>query len=50
MTATTSWFVTVLAALALVLVLNQLGVDVMVSIGSLLRGAIHILSQPLIAL
>ena len=50
MTAAMSWFVTVLAALALVLVLNQMGLDVMATIGSALHGAIHFLSQPLEAL
>jgi hypothetical protein len=50
MTAAMSWFVTVLATLALVLVLNQLGLDVMSSIGSLLHGAVHVLSQPLLTL
>jgi hypothetical protein len=50
MTAVMSWFVTVLTTLALVLVLNQLGVDVMAGVGSLLQGTIRVLSQPLIAL
>ena len=50
MTATSSWFVTVLATLALVLVLNQMGLDVMATIGSGLHGAIHVLSQPLLTL
>jgi hypothetical protein len=48
MTAAMSWFVTVLATLALVLVLNTMGLDVMATVGSALHGAIHFLSQPLI--
>jgi len=50
MTAATSWFLTVLATLGLVLVLNQMGVDAMASIGSMLHATIHVLSQPLVTL
>ncbi|MGA8542532.1 MAG: hypothetical protein WB947_03180 [Thermoplasmata archaeon] len=50
MTAAMSWFLTVLGALGLVLVLNGLGVDVMTAIGSALHGTLHFLSQPLINL
>ena len=47
MTAVTSWALTVLGILCLVLFLHQLGVDVTATLGSLLRGTEHFLSQPL---
>jgi hypothetical protein len=48
MAAATAWFLTVLGALGLVLVLNGMGLDVMTTIGSALHGTIHFLSEPLI--
>jgi hypothetical protein len=47
MTAVTAWFVTVLGSLALVLVLNSMGVDVMTSIGSVAHGLVRFLETPL---
>ncbi|MGA7476372.1 MAG: hypothetical protein WBW47_04035 [Thermoplasmata archaeon] len=47
MTAVTSWALTVLGILCLVLFLHSLGVDVTASLGSMLRGTEHFLSQPL---
>ncbi len=47
MTAMMSWFLTVIAAMALVIALHHLGVDVMATVGSALRGTEHFLAQPL---
>jgi hypothetical protein len=47
MSATKSWFVSVLALLGLVLALHGLGVDASASLGSALRGAEHFLGTPL---
>ncbi|HXW67434.1 MAG TPA: hypothetical protein VEL82_06125 [Thermoplasmata archaeon] len=47
MTAMMSWFLTVLGVLALVVVLNHLGVDVSAAIGSLVRSGEHLLGHPL---
>jgi hypothetical protein len=48
-TAMMSWFLSVLAVLGLVLVLNHLGVDVTAAIGSAVHGAEHFLGRPLIS-
>jgi len=48
MTALTSWALSVLGILGLVLVLHHLGVDATATIGSLLRGTEHFLGQPLL--
>ncbi|HXQ78730.1 MAG: hypothetical protein WB788_08260 [Thermoplasmata archaeon] len=48
MTAVTSWTLSVLGVLALVLFLNQLGVAVTADIGTVLRGTEHFLAQPLL--
>ncbi|HKN06643.1 MAG TPA: hypothetical protein VJ021_03425 [Thermoplasmata archaeon] len=50
MTAVTSWALSILGVLGLVLFLNQLGVDVTADIGTMLRGTEHFLGQPLFAL
>ncbi|MGA8710104.1 MAG: hypothetical protein ACLP8Y_04620 [Thermoplasmata archaeon] len=50
MTALTSWTLSVLGVLGLVLVLHHLGVDVTADLGSLLRGTEQFLGQPLFAL
>jgi len=50
MTALTSWALSVLGVLALVLMLHQLGVDVTADLGSVLRGTEHFLGQPLLSL
>lgn len=47
MSAAMSWFVSVMAVLALVFALHGLGVDVSASLGSVLHGAEHFLGQPL---
>ncbi|MGD1100026.1 MAG: hypothetical protein ABR888_06800 [Thermoplasmata archaeon] len=47
MTAVSSWAITILGLLCLVLFLNQVGVDVTASLGDMLRGTEHFLSQPL---
>jgi hypothetical protein len=47
MTAVTSWALSVLGVLGLVLALHHLGVDVTAALGSALRGTEHILGQPL---
>jgi hypothetical protein len=47
MTAMMSWFLSVLAVLVLVLMLNHLGVDVMADVGSALHGTLHFLGRPL---
>jgi hypothetical protein len=49
MTAMTSWALSILGLLLLVLFLHHLGVDVTATIGSTLRNTAHILSQPLMA-
>jgi hypothetical protein len=48
MTAMKSWFLSVLAILGLVLILNHLGVDVTAAMGSAVHGAEHLLGRPLI--
>ena len=48
MSATMSWFVSVLAVLGLVLALHHLGVDVGASVGAVLRDTEHLLGQPLL--
>ncbi len=50
MTAVTSWALSILGVLGLVLFLNQLGVDVTADIGTMLRGTEHFLGQPLFSL
>jgi len=50
MTAVTSWALSILGVLGLVLFLNQLGLDVTADIGSMLRGTEHFLAQPLFSL
>jgi hypothetical protein len=50
MSATMSWFVSVVAILGLVLAMHHLGVDLSASLGSVLRGTEHFLNQPLLAL
>jgi len=47
MTATSSWALSILGILCLVLFLHHLGVDVTADLGSLLRGTVHFLAQPL---
>ena len=47
MTAITSWTLSILGVLGLVLALNHLGVNMTADIGSLLRGTEHFLGQPL---
>jgi len=47
MTATTSWMVSILGVLCLVLFLNHLGYNVTADLGTLLRGTEHLLAQPL---
>jgi len=49
MTAVQSWALSVLALLGLVLILHQLGIDASADIGTMLRGAEHVLGQPLFA-
>ena len=49
MTAMMSWFLVMLTALGLVLVLNHLGVDVMSAVGSVLHGAEQFLGRPLLS-
>jgi len=50
MTAVTSWALSILGVLGLVLFLNQLGLDVTADIGSMMRGTEHFLAQPLFSL
>jgi len=47
MTAISSWALSVLGLLCLVLFLHHLGVDVSATIGSVLRGTERFLAQPL---
>ena len=47
MSATSGWITAVLAILGLVLVLHQLGVDVSITLGEMLRGTERILGQPI---
>ncbi|HLM70381.1 MAG TPA: hypothetical protein VK423_03250 [Thermoplasmata archaeon] len=48
MTAVTSWALSLLGVLGLVLALHHLGLDVTASLGSMLRGTEHFLAQPLL--
>ena len=48
MSAAMSWMVSVVAVLGLVLALHHLGIDVSATLGTALRGAEHILGQPLV--
>lgn len=50
MTAISSWALSVLGVLGLVLALHHLGVDVTADLGAILRGTEHFLGQPLFAL
>ena len=50
MSAFASWFVSVLAVLGLVLAMHHLGVDVTSTVGTMLRGAEHLLGRPLLSL
>jgi hypothetical protein len=47
MSAATGWFVSIVAFLGLVLALHQLGVNAGAVLGTVLRGVVHILGQPL---
>jgi len=44
----TSWALSLLGVLGLVLALHHLGLDVTASLGSMLRGTEHFLAQPLL--
>jgi hypothetical protein len=48
MTAVTSWALSILGVLGLVLFLHQLGLDVSSDLGSMLRGTEHFLGQPIL--
>jgi hypothetical protein len=50
MTTISSWTLSVLGVLALVLALHHLGVDVTANLGAALRGTEHFLGQPLLSL
>jgi hypothetical protein len=50
MSAATSWFVSVMAILGLVLALHHLGLDVTIGLGMFVHGAEHVLGQPLFLL
>ncbi|HYA71232.1 MAG TPA: hypothetical protein VEH28_07695 [Thermoplasmata archaeon] len=50
MTVITSWALSILGILLLVLFLNHLGLNVTADLGSMLRGTEHLLAQPLSAL
>ena len=50
MTAASSWTVSILGILCLVLFLNHVGLNVTADLGSLLRGTEHLLAEPLFAL
>jgi hypothetical protein len=50
MSAGTGWFVSIVGVLALVLALHQLGVNAPAVLGTVLRSAVHVLGQPLLAL
>jgi len=47
MTAISSWALTILGILCLVLFLNHLGLNVTADLGTMLRGTEHVLAQPL---
>ncbi|MFY9716372.1 MAG: hypothetical protein WAK40_00310 [Thermoplasmata archaeon] len=47
MSAGSSWFVSILAVLGLVLALHGLGVNAGSTLGTVLRGTIHLLGEPL---
>lgn len=49
MTALSSWALSVLGVLALVLALHHLGVDATAAVGSALRGIEHFLGQPILS-
>lgn len=49
MTAVSSWTLSVLGVLGLVLALHHLGVDVTADLGAVLRGTEHFLGQPLLS-
>jgi len=42
-----AWFVSIVGVLALVFALHQLGVNAIADLGTMLRGAVHVLGQPL---
>lgn len=48
MTAMTSWALSILGLVCLVLFLHHLGVDVTADLGSVLRNTEHLLGQPLV--
>jgi len=50
MTAMTSWALSILGILCLVLFLNQIGLNVTADLGTMLRGTEHFLAQPLFTL
>ncbi|HTT44694.1 MAG TPA: hypothetical protein VMH38_01595 [Thermoplasmata archaeon] len=47
MTAMTSWALSILGILCLVLFLNQIGLNATATLGMMLRGTEHFLAQPL---
>jgi len=47
MTAMMSWALSILGILGLLLFLNHLGLNVTADLGTMLRGAVHVLAQPL---
>lgn len=47
MSAGSSWFVSILGILGLVFALHQLGFNAGETLGTVLRGALHVLGQPL---
>jgi len=49
MTAMTSWAISILGILCLVLFLNHIGLNVTADLGTMLRGTEHLLAQPLSA-
>jgi len=49
MTAMTSWAISLLGILCLVLFLNHIGLNVTADLGTMLRGTEHLLAQPLSA-
>jgi len=48
MSAAMSWFVSVMVVLGLVLALHRLGLDIGANVGAVVRGAEHLLGQPLL--
>ncbi|HTP56583.1 MAG TPA: hypothetical protein VML53_08020 [Thermoplasmata archaeon] len=50
MSAASAWFVSVVALLALVVALHQLGVNASAELGSALWGTLRMLGQPLVLL